>query len=364
MARVGICTTLKDADEFVDDFLAYHFAIGIERVYLFFDDPNDATAARLENDDRVNVARNDETLARRWRALADRDKRYEWCWERRGTTHEPRQYLNTGLALQSARADGLDWLIHIDIDELFSCAGGNVPAFFGEVDRTGVPVVRFNNCEVIPENPDERPFRVGSRFKCPPNSFLRHVWLASFLRESRRSAFFTAYTGHKAAAAVHSTACPASMHGFTTGQQPWDPRVIMKKVQAVIPKLRQLVAEAGFAESLAPVLPGANPQNFPTVAYDEALVLHFPSPTLSLFKRRYLARANGPALFGGLSELKTFPFGEFELGAYEVARTGDDAQLEKYFREQVLYSAEEIAALESRGLIRREVRPSEILSRA
>jgi len=40
---VGIVTTLRGAGRTVESWIAYHFHIGFDRLYLFFDDPNDSS---------------------------------------------------------------------------------------------------------------------------------------------------------------------------------------------------------------------------------------------------------------------------------------------------------------------------------
>jgi hypothetical protein len=40
--RVGVVTTLKGVEDSLLSFLLYHLAIGVSKIYLFFDDPSDA----------------------------------------------------------------------------------------------------------------------------------------------------------------------------------------------------------------------------------------------------------------------------------------------------------------------------------
>lgn len=57
--RVGVVTTLKGAEDTLLSFLLYHLSIGIERIYLVFDDPLDSAIpiALSLNDSRVRLAR-------------------------------------------------------------------------------------------------------------------------------------------------------------------------------------------------------------------------------------------------------------------------------------------------------------------
>ena len=89
MARVGIVTTLKDAGELIDAFVAHHLNLSFERIFFFFDDPNDPDADRFENHENVTVIRNNEELHSEWRLLARKHKVYRFWFKQISETHLP-----------------------------------------------------------------------------------------------------------------------------------------------------------------------------------------------------------------------------------------------------------------------------------
>ncbi len=95
----GTVTTLKESPENVKRFVAHHLAIGAQQIVLFFDDPEDPAAELVTHLDRVTVV------------LCDDE---HWI-DRRPAAHQKRQKINANIAYQSTK---LDWIIHLDADEL------------------------------------------------------------------------------------------------------------------------------------------------------------------------------------------------------------------------------------------------------
>lgn len=95
----GIVTTLKEESRVVKRFVAHHLAIGADQIILFFDDPDDPAADLLEHLEPVTVIR---CGSDHWGG-------------RRPAAHQKRQKINANLAYLDAK---VDWLIHIDADEL------------------------------------------------------------------------------------------------------------------------------------------------------------------------------------------------------------------------------------------------------
>ncbi len=145
--RAAIVTTLRNADEFLDDFVAHHLAAGFEHMFLFFDDPADPGLERARRWDRVSAVAHDDALAARWRAgrlhgvLGDQ------------ISHEvmARQILNCDLAISDAAKLGIGWLLHIDADELFHAPERSAPEHFAEMAARGIDNVVYFNFESLPE---------------------------------------------------------------------------------------------------------------------------------------------------------------------------------------------------------------------
>jgi hypothetical protein len=101
MASWGTMTMCLNPIDEVLAFVAHHLSVGSERIYLFFDDPNDPAADVVADIDRVRVILCDDAH-----------------WSRKGgkrpALHQERQRQN---ALRVYQATKLPWIAHIDVDE-------------------------------------------------------------------------------------------------------------------------------------------------------------------------------------------------------------------------------------------------------
>ena len=68
-----------------------------------------------------------------------------------------RQSLNAELALQLARADGMEWLVHLDADELLDVGVDSLGAQIGHAGRSGALQLTFENLEAVPATPSIKP---------------------------------------------------------------------------------------------------------------------------------------------------------------------------------------------------------------
>src|SRR5581483_11796741 len=99
--RAAIVTTLRNAGNVLDSFIAWHLGIGFAHLYLFFDDPADPDLPRLSADPRVTAIAHDPVLRERWRHLP------QFAGQQAFLDREvmARQVLNTELAMELARED-------------------------------------------------------------------------------------------------------------------------------------------------------------------------------------------------------------------------------------------------------------------
>src|SRR5215213_1416 len=103
----------------LDSFIRYHRALRFARIYLFFDDPSDPAigAARAMGDERITLFVRGPALETEWRRCVQFD---HYAVHAAGEVMA-RQSLNVEVAVQHALAEGIEWLLHIDSDELFDC---------------------------------------------------------------------------------------------------------------------------------------------------------------------------------------------------------------------------------------------------
>ncbi|WP_298805416.1 glycosyltransferase family 2 protein [uncultured Lentibacter sp.] len=97
----GIVSTIKAPLPEIERFVAHHLELGAERLVLYLDDDNDAAFQALNAHPKLRVLR---THGAHWRGKS------------RPAKHQARQTANARHAYKR-KADGLDWLAHIDVDE-------------------------------------------------------------------------------------------------------------------------------------------------------------------------------------------------------------------------------------------------------
>ncbi len=171
MSRPAIVTTLRNADPVIDFFIDYHLAVGFWHLILFFDDPEDVSLSRVAQRPEVTAIPNDDALKLEWRETM----RYE---EVRDTLYghtysvPSKQILNCEIAIEIALKAGFDWLLHIDVDEIFYCSTMRVDRYFDKLTSSGIENVIFYNNEGIPESFDiQNYFTDVTLFKRNPHFF-------------------------------------------------------------------------------------------------------------------------------------------------------------------------------------------------
>ncbi len=98
----GIVATIKADAPAILRFAAYHLEQGAHRIYIYLDAPCPDAQEALKNQPRTRVVRCDDGY---W-------KRHN---NKRPEKHQSRQTFNATRAYK--RADDVDWLIHMDVDE-------------------------------------------------------------------------------------------------------------------------------------------------------------------------------------------------------------------------------------------------------
>lgn len=320
----AIVTTLRNAGAFLDDFIAWHQAVGFSRLYLVFDDPADPDFARVAGRPGVEAVAGDDAWRAGWRGsplFADMAASVD-------QEVMARQLLNASMIADRARRAGLDWLLHIDVDELFYPAGGDARALFDALRNALVDVVAFPNLEAVPEHEVvDRPFADVTLFKAPVAHMRRIVSgdpvLADALRRSPRfgAGFFNLYSNGKSAVRLASAGLqPFGVHDFDRSD--------------------------GGARRLSST---------------DAVVLHHACCGLETFKAKY-------RLLGGFADRWwnrydiTAAIGPFHLQARDVVMSGDDRAIAGFYRARVaMTDPAEVAFWERPGLLRRLPGPSRLL---
>jgi hypothetical protein len=235
--EVGLCIALLvkgTPAEIIIDYVRYHVHIGFRHVYLFFDDPADGARAKVENAGGMGGSVSVESCdARFWeRRLREsqivrrreENKVFEDTARCLMSEHKCRQNLVVELASERARAAGLEWLLHQDIDECFCPQAKHPHDFFANL-ADDVAQVLFANHEVVPESfRVEHWFREATLFKVNPIFGERDglqrdwtnvlAWRRSTLPSTPATSFFNAYAGSKAAVRLSAEPVPYDVHKF------------------------------------------------------------------------------------------------------------------------------------------------------
>ena len=220
--RAAIVTTLRDADPVIDSFIRYHLLIGFDHIFLFFDDPRDPSIAKAGKYRNVTTVINDGELRRIWKQT----RLYAQDWQLREFLDREvmaRQILNVEVAIGLAIENRFDWLLHIDVDELFYSPAQTVREHFGALSRGGTRQVTYLNYEAIPEQVQiEDYFKEVVLFKKAQQA-LNGGWYSQAQLEVIRSvgalpdSFFLFYGNGKSAARVDKDLLPAGVHAFQAG---------------------------------------------------------------------------------------------------------------------------------------------------
>lgn len=221
-SRAAIVTTVKDFAAQADSWVNYHLAVGFVHLYVYFDDAAELTQVDLSSRfpaSSVTCVPHDAALRKAWGSLPKVDSRMRQLAVNEVQT---RQQLNALHAMGLAVARGLDWLLHIDADELFSPGpSADAVAHFGMLSRAGVATFCYMNHEAVPEaHGIVDPFRHVTLFKRSLEVVQRTAEAQAavgFWQTRQAGSFFYYYDNGKAAVRVAPAARPLSVHEWLPG---------------------------------------------------------------------------------------------------------------------------------------------------
>lgn len=187
---VGIVSTVRVSLRDLEMFVNYHLNSGIDRMFLFFDDPDDPCLDSMANDGRLACVRCDD--------------RYWGARERDSLTIEERQIHNANYALEFAKRESIDWLIHIDSDELLFAGSRTIKHSLAVLPRE-IQCVSFPTLEALPEpHYTVHEFRQTRWFKSVHAKIPYATTIARLLgcRQAFKGGFFKAHSAGKSAVRV------------------------------------------------------------------------------------------------------------------------------------------------------------------
>jgi hypothetical protein len=360
----AIVTTLKNAGAMLDSYLTYHLSIGFSHIFLFFDDPDDSAISIARKYPNVTVIKHDAELRRRWAKTGS--YRQEDVRRYVDTELISRQILNTEVAIGLAVEKGIDWLLHIDSDELFYLPGQTVGEHFQSLVEQNVQQVVYLNHEAISETPDIiDAFREVTLFK----KNLQAIGPDGLSDEQKAiikdipqlsDQFFLFYRNGKSAARVSKRLVPQGSHGFFIVEGSVWSRLL--KQYASNSKVQSLAGKIPWLEKrLASLF--AQPEVTKYIS-DAACVLHYPCCGFAAFWDRYVMQgAFSDKWFGKLDIRERI--GSFTLDARDVVLSGNQEAAREFYEKRVVIRNEtDIERLIESGLGCRIVEPSMMLAGA
>lgn len=124
MTRAAIVMTVRNEQDLLRSNVLYHGHLGIERFYVFLDGTTDRTPDTVSDLDAVTIlpSCSGETFleSEANRSQHARSPQLQEVVIKSASHHEARQMLNTIVALERARDEGIEWLVSLDPDELLS----------------------------------------------------------------------------------------------------------------------------------------------------------------------------------------------------------------------------------------------------
>eukprot|EP00795_Rhopilema_esculentum_P013807 gene13807-4736_t len=222
-----VSTWRGHSDSWANSWLRYHIGIGFSRFYLFFDDPVadkdliKSLSTASEYKPFLTIIKVDNAYRKRFWTPDESKKSKDpeqLLLPRLGvylkTDHTSRQQLNVARAGVMAKADGVNWLLHMDADELFwieRLKSGIARSFFKQLHNRKITHLTLINDEMIPLTPE---FDFKNRKKDPFHQrmhFKRNLMalnkpeendLAQHYERSKGAAFFLGYMCGKGVARV------------------------------------------------------------------------------------------------------------------------------------------------------------------
>lgn len=275
----------------IDSFICYYLHIGFCTLFIYADDPSDPIVeiAQRYPTPRVILIPCDSKLKQEWEALPS--------WNRLGmyasTEVQARQQLNCEHCMDQCRAARLDWLLHVDSDELLwlpevckskgstgRCESSALQRHLQHLDRVGALIFTYRNLEAVPEKLEcADSFLEVSLFKQHPtqldgrsaavNAAIQY-WLTA---EGAGSEYFRFYANGKSIVRVHDAirVC-GSVHEWEMAE-------------------KRFISTSGFTNN--PLLLHSQYIPHQRMRVDEvggAVILHFPVSSFSRFwQKRWAA---------------------------------------------------------------------------
>jgi hypothetical protein len=117
--KICLVSTVKSPIEQLKSFVNYHLNIGIDHIFLFFDNPKDIAIEFFEKNNKISCFKCDSKHWKKIKSQKDLMKKVTLKYNKEGyLCLDERQQLNANFAFELAKKEKYYWVIHLDSDEL------------------------------------------------------------------------------------------------------------------------------------------------------------------------------------------------------------------------------------------------------
>lgn len=289
--KTCIVTTVREPGAPLESFLKYHLKLGFTHIFVFFDDPEDKDSEIATKFSSVTAIPCDEALHFQQAYMG---QLYDQHAPYVQNTVMSRQILNLETGIQLALEMDMDWILHIDVDELFYCSEGSVTDYFSTLSPD-IEQVMFPPLEGAPESFEMIDyFQEVTLFK-QNFRLLKSQDLSPYFQAYPRKWYFLGYENGKSAARLKENLLPAGVHSFQYGSS------------------GELYPATAFVQ---------NP-----------CILHYINCGFNFYQRKYNHLGNFDNKWWGKKPVQQ----TFSLASRDAFMSGDPGALEKLYREHVLF---------------------------
>ncbi len=303
--RAGIVSMMRNPGKVLETFVHYHRKLGFSDFIILFDDPDDPDITVAQHLPGVTAVPVDEEVKRAWQS----QRHYAHCKDHVEQTVGARQLLNIEYGFNTALEMGIDWLLHIDIDELFYLKNNDLENHLKLLADKGKEVALYYNYEAVPSD-----FEIEDYFK-QVKDFKKPIKLLQHQKISRRGV-------------------------WPRGRRYFNFYVNGKSMSRVVPGVYPLGAHRwAHAEHALNKVMFFNP-----------CILHFAVCGYQYFQQKYRHRGNFSDIRIDKDLRKSGA--ELDLDARDAFASGDLEKAKGIYRDRVMMDRDTIISLTRQGILR------------
>ncbi|WP_143873780.1 glycosyltransferase family 2 protein [Catenovulum sediminis] len=311
-SNAAVVTTVADAKSHIEFFINYHLSVGFNHIYIFIDDDCAETFLTVSKFTNATAILANELLREAWKHTPIYRKN-----KKRALIEKEvmvRQELNIHIAHSLAKEQGIDWLVHLDIDELFYPNGNLLNEHFSSLNQNNIGSCVYLNYEAIPTGIENSDIYLSTVF-FKKNFFRRSRWFysdeqKSFIENTSwiRKHFFNYYQNGKPAVSLHNDIIVNNVH---------------------------FIHHPNRGSKM--------------LGHDDPIILHFPCTSYKEFQQKYSRLGNFDSLWNNLPRTGKY-IDTLHIEARDLFLDGDLAGALALYRERVVRDHAQIELLIRYGL--------------